>query len=323
MPCARLARSLALVTIVLSAAAAAQSYPNRSIRMIVPFPAGGASDTSSRVLSVRLGERLKQQIVIDNRTGAAGAIGAELAARAAPDGYTLLFGSASEISLLPAIATKMAYDPLKDFVPVSLVSDIPFALVVHPSLPPRTVKELITLARARPDEINYGSAGIGSTSHLSMALFNSMTGTRMTHVPYKGSATATTDLVAGHLQALMPTLPPALQFAKSGRLRMLGVSSPKRWPTAPEVPTIAEAGVPGYELILWGGVLAPAGTPKEIVALLHREIGQVLSQPDVKENLRKLGGEVNASGPDEFAAYIRKDFARWAKFAKEANLRID
>lgn len=304
-------------------AAMAAEYPTRPIRMIVPFAPGGGSDVTARILGAKLSERLRQQVVIDNRTGAGGAIGTEIAAKAAPDGYTLLLGSASEIALYPAVASKVAYDSVRDFAPIALAGDIPFLLVTHPSLPVRNTKELIALARARPDAINYGSAGNGSTSHLTMAMFGSLTGTKLVHIPYKGSAPATADLVAGHLQAMMGTLPAGLPFAKSGRLRALAVSSAKRWPSVPEYPTVAESGVPGFEVILWTGVLAPAGTPKEIIALLQREIAQILTLPDVKENFARQGAEINFAGPEQFAAYIKADLAKWAKVAKDSNIRIE
>jgi tripartite-type tricarboxylate transporter receptor subunit TctC len=305
------------------AAHAQQAYPAKPIRMIVPFAIGGASDVTGRVLAAKLSERLKQQVIVDNRTGAGGAIGTELVAKAVPDGYTLLLGSMSELAAYPVVATKPPFDTMRDFAPIALAGDTPFLLVVHPSLPVRSTKELITLAKARPGELLYGSAGAGSTSHLTMALFTSLTGTKLTHVPYKGSAPAATDLVAGHLQAMTSTLPAALPFAKSGRLRALAVSSAKRWPSVPEVPTVAESGVPGFEVILWTGVLAPTGTPREIVAQLAREIANLLTLPDIRDALAKQGNEINSAGPDAFAAIIRRDLAKWGKLAREANIRID
>jgi tripartite-type tricarboxylate transporter receptor subunit TctC len=299
------------------------SYPTKPIRMIVPFAVGGASDAMGRVLSAKLGERLKQQVIVDNRTGAGGAIGTEAAARAPADGYTLLLGSMSELAAYPAVAPKAPLDTLRDFAPIALAGDTPFLLVTNPSLPVRTTKDLIALAKARPGEINYGSAGAGSTSHLTMALFTSMTGTKLVHVAYKGSSPAATDLVAGHLQAMMSTLPAAIGFAKSGRLRALGVSSAKRWPSVTEYPTVAESGVPGFEAILWTGVLAPAGTPREIIAQLEREIASLLTLADVKELLAKQGAEINSAGAEQFAAIIRRDSAKWAKLAREANIRIE
>jgi tripartite-type tricarboxylate transporter receptor subunit TctC len=305
------------------AAHAQQPYPTKPIRMIVPFAAGGASDATGRIVSAKLSERLKQQVVVDNRTGAGGAIGTEYAARAAPDGYTLLLGSMSELAAYPAVASKVPFDTLRDFAPIALAGDTPFLLVTNPSLPVRNTKELIALAKARPGEINYGSAGAGSTSHMTMALFTSMTGTKLVHIPYKGSAPAASDLVAGHLQAMMSTLPAAIGFAKSGRLRALAVSSAKRWPSVPDYPTVAESGVPGFEAILWTGVLAPAGTPREIIAQLQREIASLLTLPDVKELLAKQGAEINSAGAEQFAAIIRADLAKWAKLAREANIRIE
>ena len=326
MDASNFAIALALCAVCTQMSAHAQTggaYPTKPIRMIVPFAVGGASDAMGRVLSAKLGERLKQQVLVDNRTGAGGAIGTEAAAKAPADGYTLLLGSMSELSAYPAVALKAPFDTLRDCAPIALAGDTPFLLVTNPSLPVRNTKELIALAKARPGEINYGSAGAGSTSHLTMALFTSMTGTKLVHVQYKGSSPAATDLVAGHLQAMMSTLPAAIGFAKSGRLRALGVSSAKRWPSIPEYPTIAESGVPGFDAILWTGILAPAGTPREIIAQLERETATLLTLPDVKELLAKQGAEINSAGAEQFAAIIRRDNAKWAKLAREANIRIE
>jgi tripartite-type tricarboxylate transporter receptor subunit TctC len=301
----------------------AQSYPNRPVRMIVPYAQGGASDVTARILSARLAERLKQQIVVENRTGAGGAIGAEVAAKAAPDGYTLLLGSASEIVMLPAVARKLPFDPARDFAPIAMVSDIALVLVTHPSLGVQSVNELVALAKAKPGTINYGSAGIGATSHLAMAMFNSLTGTKMVHVPYKGSVPATADLVAGHLQVGTPTLPAALPFERSGQLKVLAVTSARRWPTLPNIPTLAESGLPDYEVILWTGLMAPAGTAPDVVALLHRETAAALAMPEVKEALGRQGAEINSAGPERFAATIRSDLAKWTKVVKDADIRLD
>jgi tripartite-type tricarboxylate transporter receptor subunit TctC len=306
-----------------AAPSSAQTYPARSIRMIVPYPPGGASDVTARIVSAKLAERLKQQVVVDNRSGAGGGIGTEMAAKAAPDGYTLLLGSASEIAMLPAVVPKVPFDPVRDFAAVAMVADLPLVLAAHPSVAVQSVNDLITLAKARPGTINYGSAGVGATSHLAMAMFNSLTGTKMVHVPYKGSAPATADLVAGHLNVGTPTLPAALPYQKSGQLRILAVTSAKRWPSLPQVPTVAESGVPGYEVILWTGVMAPAGTPAEIVSYLHREIAQLLTLPEVKENLAKQGAEINSAGPAQFAATIAADVAKWVKVVKDADIRVD
>lgn len=306
----------------IAGAAMAQSYPSRPLRMIVPYPVGGASDTTARIVAAKLSERLGQPVVVDNRPGAAGAIGAEMAAKAAPDGYTILLGSASEIVQLPAVKP-VPFDPVRDFMPVALVSDIALVLVAHPSVGVSNVQELIALAKAKPGRINYGSAGVGATSHLAMAMFNSMTQTNMVHVPYKGSAPATADLVAGHLQVGTPTLPAALPYEKSGQIKVLAVTSAKRWPTMPNVPTLAESGLPDYECILWTGLMAPAGTPADIVSLLYRETAAALKQPDMQEALRRQGGEVNAGGPEQFAAVIKTDLERWKRVVREADIKAD
>jgi tripartite-type tricarboxylate transporter receptor subunit TctC len=314
--------SFALLLLVAAATAAAQSYPTHPVRMIVPYAAGGASDVTARIVAAGLSERLKQQIVVENRTGAGGAIGAEAAAKAAPDGYTLLLGSASEIVMLPVVA-RIPFDPVRDFAPVAMVSDIALVLAVHPSLAAQSVQELIALAKSRPGAINYGSAGIGATSHLAMAMFNAMTGTQMVHVPYKGSVPATADLVAGHLQVGTPTLPAALPYVKSGQLRVLAVTSGRRWPTLPDVPTLAESGVPGYEMTLWTGLMAPAGTPQDVVTQLHRETVEVLATPQVREAIGRQGGEINTGGPAEFGALIRSDLAKWQRVVKQAGIKVD
>ena len=314
--------TFALLLLIAMGAAAAQSYPTHPVRMIVPYAAGGASDVTARIVAAGLSERLKQQIVVENRTGAGGAIGAEVAAKAAPDGYTLLLGSASEIVMLPVVA-RIPFDPVRDFAPVAMVSDIALVLAVHPSLAAQSVQELIALAKSRPGAINYGSAGIGATSHLAMAMFNAMTGTQMVHVPYKGSVPATADLVAGHLQVGTPTLPAALPYVKSGQLRVLAVTSGRRWPTLPDVPTLAESGVPGYEMTLWTGLMAPAGTPQDVVTQLHRETVEVLATPQVREAIGRQGGEINTGGPAEFGALIRSDLAKWQRVVKQAGIKVD
>jgi tripartite-type tricarboxylate transporter receptor subunit TctC len=317
------AAATAMAASTMAGTALAQSFPSKPVRMIVPFPAGGGSDSTARIIGQRLSDRMKQQFLIENRTGAGGAIGTEFAARAAPDGYTILLGSASEIVMLPAVASKLKFDPLKDFVAIARIADVPLLLVTHPALPATTVKELIALARKRPGEINFGSAGNGSTSHLSMALFNSLTGTKMVHVPYKGSVQATTDLVSGALQAGTNTMPASLPFVKSGRLRAIAITTPKRSPLLPDVPTVAEAGVPGYEVTLWTGMFAPTGTPKEIVAQFEREIEASLQMAETRDSLAKLGSEVNFSGSAQYTAFLQAEYARWVKLSREANIRLD
>jgi len=317
------AMSVAVAGSIAAGGALAQAYPAKPVRMVVPFPVGGGSDSTARIIGQRLSERMKQQFIVENRTGAGGAIGTEYAARAAPDGYTILLGSASEIVMLPAVASKLSFDPLKDFVAIARVADVPLLLVTHPALPATTTKELIALALKRPGDINYGSAGNGSTSHLSMALFNSLTGTKMVHIPYKGSVQATTDLVSGTLQAGTNTMPASLPFVKTGRLRAIAITTPKRSPLLPDVPTVAESGVPGYEVTLWTGMFAPTGTPREIVTQLEREIGASVAIPETRDALAKLGSEVNFSGTTVFTAFLQSEFARWVKLSREANIRLD
>ena len=311
-----------VVLALLGGTAAAQTYPSRPVRMMVPFPAGGGSDTMGRIVASRLGERLGQQIVVENRPGAAGSIGADIAARAPADGYMILLGSTSELVQYPNVNLKIPYDPLRDFTPVSLVGTIPMVLVVHPSLPVKNVKDLVAMAKARPGEINFGSAGQGATTHLAVELFVLLTGVKLTHVPYKGSPQAVTDLVAGNVQLGIPTMPAALPFIKSGRVKVLGVTTAKRASNLPDVPTLSEAGVKGYEAALWTGILAPAGTPAQIINRLNGEIAKVLELKDVQDALARQGAEAESSTPQEFAAFLKREYAKWAKVVKESDIRI-
>lgn len=308
---------------LIAGSAAAQTYPSKPVRMMVPFPAGGGSDTMGRIVGTRLSERLGQQIVVENRPGAAGSIGADIVARAPADGYTILLGSTSELVQYPNVNPKIPYDPVRDFAPISLVGTIPLVLVVHPSLPVKNVKGLVALAKARPGEINFGSAGQGATTHLAVELFILLTGVKMTHVPYKGSPQAVADLVSGDVQLGIPTMPAALPFIKSGRVKVLAVSSAKRASNLPDIPSLDEAGVKGYDATLWTGMLAPAGTPKEIINRLHAEIAKVLALKEVNDALDKQGAEAQGSTPEQFAAYIKSELAKWAKVVKEAGIRID
>ncbi|HET7596918.1 MAG TPA: tripartite tricarboxylate transporter substrate binding protein, partial [Burkholderiales bacterium] len=294
--------ALAAAALALVSTSFAQTYPTRPVRMMVPFPAGGGSDTMGRIVGAKLSERLGQQIVVENRPGAAGSIGADIAARAPADGYSILLGSTSELVQYPNVNPKIPYDPLRDFAPVSLVGTIPMVLVVHPSLPVKNVKDLVALAKSRPGEINFGSAGQGATTHLAVELFIQLTGVRMTHVPYKGSPQAVADLVAGNVQLGIPTMPAALPFIKAGRVKVLGVTTGKRASNLPDVPTLNEAGVKGYEAALWTGILAPAGTPAPIINRLNAEIAKVLELKDVQEALARQGAEAQPSSPAEFAA---------------------
>jgi tripartite-type tricarboxylate transporter receptor subunit TctC len=299
--------------------AGAQGYPAKPVRMIVPSSAGGGSDIIARIIAPKMAERLGQQIVIENRAGAGTMIGNVAAARAAPDGYTLLLGI-STLATNPAIYRKVPYNALTDFAPITLVLSAPNILVVHPSMPVKNVKELIWFAQARPGQINYASAGTGTNPHLCMELFLSMAKLDIVHIPYKGSAPAIVDLVAGQVPLSMATMLTGLPHVRSGRLRALGVSGTQRSAIARDVPTISEAGVPGYEAVQWYGVLAPAHTPKEIVARLHKELVTILRSPDVKERFAADGGDAGGNSPEEFARYIRSETEKWAKVAKAAGI---
>ena len=304
-------------------AAAQTDYPSRPIRMLVPFSPGGASDTAARVVSQQLAPRFGQQIVIENRPGAGGVIGTEIAARATPDGYTLLMGSNTEIVINPNLYKKLPYNTQKDFTPISLVADTPLILVVNPSVPAKSVQELIALAKAKPGVLNYASSGNGSTVQLASEMFKTMAGVNIRHIPFNGSAPAVIQTIAGETQLVFPAMPAALQQARSGKLRALAVTSAKRVAAAPELPTVAESGVPGYEISIWNGLLAPAGTPKPVLDRLHVELLKVLALPEVKQSFANIGAEVITSTPARFAAFIQSDLAKYAKVVKDADVRID
>ncbi len=300
-----------------------QAYPDKPIRVIVPVPAGGTPDVVARMVAPGLSSLLGQQLVIDNRGGAGGLIGAELAAKAVPDGYTLFFSSPGSLTILPHLQKQVAYDALKDFAPVSLVSIGPFLLITHPSVPAKTVKELIALARLEPGKLNYASAGSGAANHLAMELFKSMAGVNITHVPYKGAPQAVTDLIGGYVNLMFNSIPPVLQHIKAGRLRLLGVASARRSPQLPDVPTISEAGVPGYEAITWFGLLAPAKTPRQIVARLNAALVKVVHSPEMKSQLELLGYDPVGGSPQEFAAFIRAESEKYAKVVKLSGAKVD
>jgi tripartite-type tricarboxylate transporter receptor subunit TctC len=301
----------------------AQVYPDKPIRVIVPVPAGGTPDVVARMVSPGLSSLLGQQLVIDNRGGAGGLIGAELAAKAVADGYTLFFSSPGSLVILPYLQKHVNYDTLRDFAPVSLVAIGPFLLITHPSVPAKTVKELLALAKAAPGKLNYASAGNGAANHLAMELFKSMAGVDITHVPYKGAPQAVTDLIGGSVNLMFNSIPPVIQHIKSGRLRLLGVSTAKRSPQLPDVPTVSEAGVPGYECITWFGLLAPAKTPSAILARLHRDIVKVVHAPEIKAQLEVQGYDAVGGSPAEFTAFIRAESEKYAKVVKLSGAKVD
>lgn len=302
------------------AAAQTAGYPVRTIRFVVPFPAGGVNDIVARIVAQKTGEAMRQQWIVDNRPGAGGIIGTDYVAKAAADGYTLLSGGMGSLVMSPLIA-KVPYDTLRDFAPIILTAKAPNVLLVHPSLPAQNVRGLIALARSRPGELNYGSGGVGSTPHLSGALFAAMSGINIVHVAYKGSAPATNDLVAGHVQMAILGIPAAYPHIKSGRLRALAVTGTDRSSSLPEVPTVAASGLPGYDVNPWYGVLAPAGTPSDIVARLNAEISKIVKSADMREKFAVHGAEPATSTPEEYLAQIKADFAKWARVIADAGLQ--
>jgi tripartite-type tricarboxylate transporter receptor subunit TctC len=299
----------------------AQHYPVRPIRLVVTSPPGGANDTQARVLGAQVSERLGQQVVIDNRGGASGMIAAEIVAKSAPDGYTLLMGTNSTFVVNPYLFPNVPYDTLRDFAPVAITVTTPHVLLVHPSLPARSVKELIALAKAQPGRLNYASSGSGSAFHLGMELLKTVAGIQVVHVPFKGSALSANAMISGDVQMMLVGMPTGIPLAKSGRARLLGVANPARSALAPDVPTIAESGVPGYGYQSWFGAVAPAGTPKTLVQRLHDAFAAPLKQPDIRAKLAALGYEVITASPQEMAGKIRADGKTWAKVIRDSGAR--
>jgi tripartite-type tricarboxylate transporter receptor subunit TctC len=298
-------------------------WPAKPVRFIVPFPAGSASDTAARLVGQALTTTLGQQLVIDNRAGASGNIGVDLAAHAPPDGYTLVLGTASTHALAPTLNAHLTYDPIRDFAPISLIGDAPYVLVVHESVPAKNVRELIALAKARPGTLNYASAGQASLAHLAGELFASMAAIQLVHVPYKSSAQAVLDIAAGRIEMQFGTIAPTLPYIRNGQLRALGLTSSERVASLPDVGTIAQSGLPGYEASLWFGILAPAGTPTPIVRRLNRDLIKLLGSGDVREALIAQGIEPIASTPDAFGQRIRDDLDKWRKIVSAAGIKED
>jgi len=315
--------ALFLVTLAGTLPACAQEYPRKAIRLIVPFAPGGGNDTVARAIAQSAGASLGQPVVVDNRAGAGGMLGAELAARAPPDGYTLFLGGVGSHAINPNLHAKLPYDPVKDFAPITLIASAPSVLVVNPSLPARTLAEFTALAKASPGRINYASNGNGSSAQLAAVLYESMAGVQMVHVPYKGLAPALVDLLAGEVQAMFSSVVAIVPNIKAGRLRALAVTGKRRAALLPEVPTLDESGVPGYEAGSWYGILAPAGTPQAVVAKLHEAIVRALAQPEVRERLVSEGAEVIGSTPEAFAAHITAELARMGKLIRDAGIRME
>lgn len=301
----------------------AQSYPNKTIHFIMPYPVGGSIDIAGRMVMQKVAEDLGHPVVIDNRTGAGGIVGTEMAARAPADGYTLVMGGNGTLALSPHLQRNLPYDPLRDFAPVTQLVVVPYVLVVNPAFKANSVAELIALAKARPDEINYASGGNGSAPHLAAEIFKRMANVRLLHVPYKGSTPGINDVISGQVQLTFTGIPSVLSQIKSGRLRPLGVTSAKRAAALPNVPTIGESGVPGYEVSPWFGVLVPARTPPAIVAQLNTEIVKVLRSAAIRERFAAEGIEPVGNTPEQFAAYIKLELAKWGKVLKDAGIRAD
>jgi tripartite-type tricarboxylate transporter receptor subunit TctC len=303
-----------------AAGVCAQTYPSKPIRLIVPSSPGGGTDIVGRVVAQKMTETMGQQVVVENRAGAGTMIGNELVAKAPPDGYTLLMG-VSTLATIPSVFKVVKYDALKDFAPITQAVTVPNALVIHASVPAKNVKSLIALAKARPRELVAGSAGMGTNPHLSLELFKSMAGVDLVHVPYKGSGQGIIGLISGEVAIFFPSVPTAMPHVKSKRVRALGVTTAMRVDSMPDVPPIAEAGLPGYEATQWFGVLAPAGTPRPIVDRLHKDITAGLRSPDVKQHLASEGAQIVASSPEQFAAYIRSETEKWARVVKAAGIK--
>jgi tripartite-type tricarboxylate transporter receptor subunit TctC len=308
---------------VVSHAAFAQAYPNRPIRMIVPFPPGGTADILGRAIGQKLAENVGQQVIVENRAGANGNIGAQIVAKSPPDGYTLLMSPQSTLTNNPSLYSGLPFDTLKDFAPITLVAETPHFIVVHPSVPAKTVSDLIALAKAKPGYLTFASAGSGSSLHLSGELFKSMSGIDIVHIPYKGAAPAVTDLLGGQVSMMFDTGPSALPHVRSGKTRALAVTTAKRSRLMPDLPTVVESGLPGYDVTTWFGLVAPSGTPREIVTKLNTEVVRILQTPEVKERLETQAADPVGNTPEEFAAIIKADIAKWGEVIKLAGVRIE
>jgi tripartite-type tricarboxylate transporter receptor subunit TctC len=316
------ALALAALCAIAAPLAQAQKFPEKPIRFIVPFPPGGGNDILARVIAPKMAEFLGQPVIVDNRAGAGGNIGADIAAKSAPDGYTILIAS-NQVTMNPALYARLPFDIEKDFEPIALAASVPMVLVVHPSVAARSVSELIALAKANPGKLNHSTPGTGTPQHIAFEVFNHAAGINITHVPYKGTGPAIADLIGGQVQAAFGTMASLEQQVKAGKLRALAVATPKRSQTMREVPTVAESGLPGYDVSLWYSVLAPAGTPKDIVARLSGDIAKALALPEVRDKLTAQGFDVSYLNPEQMSELMRRDTARWGKSLREIGLKLD
>jgi tripartite-type tricarboxylate transporter receptor subunit TctC len=303
--------------------AQAQTYPEKPIHLVIPFAAGGPADVIGRIVGLKLSEALKQPVIADNRVGATGSIAAEYVAKSAPDGYTLFISSSSVMAANPVLGSKLPYDPIRDYAPIALTGTLENVLVVHPSVPAKTVGELIAYAKANPDKLSYSSSGIGSTYHMGAALFCAQTGIQMVHVPYKGAAPAALDLLAGNVQVMFDNIASALPNIRAGKVRALGIASLKRSPELPDLPTISESGVPGYETTIWLALYAPAKTPKPIITVLNQTVVRFMASPEVQGLFAKQGMSAVSSSPEDLLAYNRSELVKWAKVAKDAGIKAE
>jgi tripartite-type tricarboxylate transporter receptor subunit TctC len=318
-------RASVLTVLVASSAAEAQpqGYPSKPVRFVVPYPPGGPLDTVARLLGQKVSESTKQPVVVDNKPGAGGNIGADAVAKSAPDGYTILMGAVATHAINPTLYASMPYDAQKDFIPVTQVASTPNVLVVNPSIPASNVREFIAYAKANPGKLNFGSGSTGSAGHLAGELFKAMAGVDMTHVPYKGAAPAMNDLVGGQIQLMFDNLASSLGQVKAGRIKALAVTTARRTALAPELPTVAESGLPGFDISTWFGIFVPAGTPRDVVDRLHAEFTRALAMPDVRERMLSLGAEPVGSKPGEFAAFIRAEADKYARVIKASGAKAD
>ena len=298
-------------------------YPSRTVRILVGFPPGQATDVVARAIAQKLTETMGQQFIVDNRAGAAGIIGSEQAAKATPDGYTLLMSSSGPLAVNPGLYSKLPYDPVRDFAPITVATTVPLFIVANPGFPPNTVNEFVTFAKANQGRISYASGGNGVTNHLAMELFKSTAEINLVHVPYKGGPPALTDLIAGQVAVMFETGPGALPHVRSGKLKGIAVGSLRRSSAAPELPTVAEAGFPGFEAVAWIALVAPAGTPPPIIARLHAEIVKMLNLPETKERFIALGAEPVGNKPEEFAIYLKSEIAKWGKVVRDSGAKVD
>ena len=303
--------------------AQAQSWPSKPVRLIVPFPPGGGNDVIARAVAQKLGDRLGQPVVVENRAGANGIVGLQAMMQAAPDGHTIAVGAAGPLAVNPSLYDKLPYDPVKDFAPITNLVNFPLLLVTHPSVAAKTTRELVALAKAQPGKLHYSSPGSGNSGHLAGELFNTMAGVKTVHVPYKGQGPALTDLIAGQVQMLYSSIPSVLPHVRQGQLNAIAVGSAKRIPSLPDIPTIAESGVPGYEAYSWVGMVAPAATPRAVVVRLNREIVEILKEKDVAEKLNGQGALPVGDTPEQFASYIKAEIDKWGAVVRSSNIKVD